>query len=130
MSFNVLIVDDSPVMRSFIRRILDLSGIELKECFEANDGQEALDVLRISPADVILTDINMPRMNGEQLVRCLGTDEVLSRIPVIVVSTDRTESRAREMLALGAKGYVTKPFLPEALREEIENVLEFGHGRN
>ena len=128
MSFSVMIVDDSPAMRSFIRRILDLSGVDVQECIEANDGQEALETLNNRSVDVILTDINMPRMNGEQLVRCLESDELLSRIPVIVVSTDRTENRLREMLALGAKGYVTKPFSPEVLREEIEKVLELSHG--
>jgi two-component system chemotaxis response regulator CheY len=129
MSFNVMIVDDSPAMRSFIRRTLELSGAQIEQYVEAGDGQEALEKLRVGPVDVILTDINMPRMNGDQFVRSLESDSSLCEIPVIVVSTDRTESRAREMLALGAKGYVTKPFLPEALREEIEKILEKAHAR-
>lgn len=129
MSFNVMIVDDSPAMRSFIRRTLELSGAEIEQYVEAGDGQEALEKLRVSPVDVILTDINMPRMNGDQFVRNLESDSSLCEIPVIVVSTDQTESRAREMLALGAKAYVTKPFLPEALREEIEKILENAHAR-
>jgi two-component system chemotaxis response regulator CheY len=116
-------------MRSFIRRTLELSGAEIEQYVEAGDGQEALEKLRVSPVDVILTDINMPRMNGDQFVRNLESDSSLCEIPVIVVSTDQTESRAREMLALGAKAYVTKPFLPEALREEIEKILENAHAR-
>jgi two-component system chemotaxis response regulator CheY len=74
--------------------------------------------------DVILTDINMPTMNGEQFVRRLEADESLSSIPVLVVSTDCTGFRIQQMLALGAKGYLPKPFTPEALREELERVLE------
>lgn len=130
MSLVVMIVDDSPAMRAFVRRILDMSGLEINRCIEAGDGQEALDLLRESRVDVILSDINMPRMNGEQFVRSIEADPELRSIPVVVVSTDRTETRVQQMLALGARGYVTKPFLPEALREELERVLEAVHDRS
>jgi len=123
MAYNVLIVDDSPAMRSFVRRVLELSGLELGKCHQAANGQEALNLLSDERVDVVLTDINMPTMDGEQFVQRLRADEVLRSIPVVVVSTDRTEGRVRQMLALGAKGYVSKPFLPETLREELEKVL-------
>lgn len=123
MAFRVLIVDDSPVMRTFIRRIIVLSGMEGAEFLEASDGCEALKLLRAQWVDVVLTDINMPSMDGEQLVRCLEADDLLKSVPVVIVSTDSTESRMRQMLALGARGYVKKPFLPETLREELERVL-------
>jgi two-component system chemotaxis response regulator CheY len=123
MAFNVLIVDDSPAMRSFVRRVLDLSGIEVGTSLNAGTGEEALDLLRTQWVDVILTDINMPTMDGEQLLKALEADESLSTIPVIVISTDSTQNRVQSMLTLGAKGYVTKPFLPETLREEMERVL-------
>ena len=130
MAFNVLIVDDSPVMRSFVKRVLTLSGFEVGTCLEASDGQEALGLLAQQWVDVILTDINMPNMDGEQFVRHLEQDDDLRRIPVIVVSTDRTESRVQHMLALGAKGYVSKPFLPETLRDELEQVLGVADATN
>jgi two-component system, chemotaxis family, chemotaxis protein CheY len=123
MAFNILIVDDSPAMRAFVRRVLDLSGLTVGKCLEAGNGREALDLLRDEWVDVVLTDLNMPAMDGEQFVRLLKADRALRMIPVLVVSTDRTEDRVRRMLALGAKGYVTKPFLPETLRAEIERVL-------
>jgi two-component system, chemotaxis family, chemotaxis protein CheY len=123
MAFNVLIVDDSPAMRSFVRRVLDMSGIDVGTSLNAGDGQEALDLLRSEWVDVILTDINMPTMDGEQLLKALDADESLRTIPVIVISTDSTQHRVRSMLTLGAKGYVTKPFLPETLRAEMERVL-------
>jgi two-component system chemotaxis response regulator CheY len=123
-----MIVDDSPVMRSFIVRILKMSGLEIRECFEASDGEEALAKLREHRVDVILSDINMPKMDGEELMRALAADAELALIPVIVVSTDRTESRLKIMQSLGAKGYVTKPFSPELLRAEMERVMEAANG--
>jgi two-component system, chemotaxis family, chemotaxis protein CheY len=127
MAFSVLIVDDSPAMRSFIRRVMEISGLETSLCLEASDGAEALEVLERSWVDVVLTDINMPRMGGEQLLRRLHESELLRTLPVIVVSTDSTEVRMRQMLELGARGYVKKPFTPEMLRQEIETVLGVAH---
>lgn len=119
----MLIVDDSTVMRGFIRRVMDLSGFRFETCLEASDGAEALAVLAEHWVDVILTDINMPRMNGEELVRRLEQNELTRSIPVVVVSTDSTDSRIHQMRLLGARGYVTKPFQPETLRDELERVL-------
>lgn len=128
MAYNVLIVDDSPAMRSFVRRVLELSGIPVGQCVEAGDGKQALEILREQWVDVVLTDLNMPTMDGEQFVRHMEADESLRSIPVLVVSTDRTDQRVQQMLTLGAKGYVTKPFLPETLREELERALGEIHG--
>ena len=122
MELHVLIVDDSPAMRAFIRRVLELSGLE------ASNGEEALRVLEGNWIDAVLTDINMPQMDGEELLRRMSGHEVLHLIPVLEVSTDRTEGRIQKMLTLGAKGYVTKPFAPETLREEIEHSLGVVHG--
>jgi two-component system, chemotaxis family, chemotaxis protein CheY len=124
MRLRVLIVDDSAAMRSFIRRVVELSGLELAECRQAGDGAAALRELESSPVDLILTDINMPGMDGEQLVERLQRERALRSIPVVVVSTDATTSRIKRLLALGARGYVTKPFSPEALRQEVDRVLE------
>jgi two-component system, chemotaxis family, chemotaxis protein CheY len=128
MVFHVLIVDDSPVMRAFIRRVLDLSGLKVGLCLEASNGEEALQLLEGNWVDAILTDINMPQMDGEEFLRRLSGHEVLRLIPVLVVSTDRTEGRIQKMLTLGAKGYVTKPFSPETLREELERSLGVVNG--
>ena len=123
MAFTVLIVDDSPVMRVFIRRVMKLAGFEEAEYLEACDGQDALDRLKTCRVDVILTDINMPRMNGEEFLAELEKNEALSSIPSLVISTDATRDRVHRMLALGAQGYISKPFSPEALREELDRVL-------
>jgi chemotaxis receptor (MCP) glutamine deamidase CheD/CheY-like chemotaxis protein len=127
MAYSVLIVDDSPVVRSFIRRVLVLSGFEVGECMEAGNGEEALEQLGTRLVDVILTDINMPGLNGEELLRKLSADGVLKNIPALVISTDATKERILHMLALGAEGYMSKPFTPETLREELERVLGERH---
>ncbi len=124
MAFSVLIVDDSPAMRAFIKRVIDMSGFDVGTCIEAGDGEEALEILTRSWVDIVLTDINMPRMSGEELVRKMHDDEMMKEIPIVVVSTDSTKIRIETMISLGAKGYVTKPFHPEQLRFELERVLE------
>lgn len=128
MGFRVMIVDDSPAMRAVIRRILALSGFDVQECLEAGHGGEACRLLRQRPVDVILADINMPVMSGEQFLCSIRDDELLGAIPVVVVSTDATEHRIRRMMELGARGYITKPFFPESLRGELERVLGVSHG--
>jgi two-component system, chemotaxis family, chemotaxis protein CheY len=124
MSFRALIVDDSPAMRGFVRRVLDASGLDLGAVFEAADGLEALDLLTREWVDVILTDINMPRMDGETLVCRLAHSPAYAAVPVIVISTDSTTVRREHLFALGVRGYLTKPFTPEMLREEVEKVME------
>jgi len=127
MAFRVLVADDSPAMRLVIRRVIQLSGFALERVFEAADGRQALDVLRREAVDIVLSDINMPVMNGEQFVIALQADNNLKELPVVIVSTDATRHRIERMLELGAKGYVTKPFQPEILRAELERVLGVAH---
>src|SRR5579864_6526462 len=91
MPFSVLIVDDSPVMRGFIRRAMTLSGFEVGECLEASDGEEASERRRGGSGDVILTDINMPKTHGEELLRRLRTDARLRSLPSLVKATETTK---------------------------------------
>ena len=86
MAYRVLITDDSRAMRSFVRRVIELSGFDLAACYEAGDGEEALAILRHESVDAILTDINMPRVDGEELIRRLAADGRLRSIPAIVIS--------------------------------------------
>jgi two-component system chemotaxis response regulator CheY len=120
MAYRILIVDDSPAMRVFIRRVIALSGFAMAACLEAGNGSEALEALHGSKVDAILTDINMPVMDGEELLRHLAEDVALRPIPVIVISTDASGSRMERMKALGARGYLAKPFRPEQLRAALE----------
>jgi two-component system chemotaxis response regulator CheY len=123
MALQILIVDDSPAMRTFIRRVVRLSGIEVDHYFEAGNGAEALEQLAANPVDAVLTDINMPVMDGEEFVRKMRENEPTRSTPVIVISTDATTNRIHTMQALGAIGYLEKPFGPEQLRNELDRVL-------
>ncbi|MGD1069574.1 MAG: response regulator [Bryobacteraceae bacterium] len=127
MAFQLMVVDDSPAMRALIVRVIELSGLEIGECHQAANGQEALDMLREHWVDIILTDVNMPVMNGEEFLRRLDADERLRGIPVLVVSTDGSERRMRRMMALSAKSYLKKPFSPEVLRARMEQLLGVSH---
>jgi two-component system chemotaxis response regulator CheY len=123
MSYRIMSVDDSPAMRAFIRRVVNLSGIEVEAFLEAANGVEALQMLRSEKVDVVLTDINMPEMDGEEMMSQIAGDEALRTLPVIVVSTDASDCRMDRMKALGARGYLGKPFRPEQLRAAIEDAI-------
>lgn len=123
MTKRLMIVDDSPVMRSFVRRTLEIAGFGIEHCAEASNGAEALEKLSGIEVDLILTDINMPVLDGEGLLRALRSDPELSRIPVVVVSTDSTDQRVDSLMGLGARGYLKKPFQPEKLSGILSGIL-------
>jgi two-component system chemotaxis response regulator CheY len=127
MSFNILIVDDSNSMRAVIKKIVSISGFKMDQCYEAANGREALDVLSKSWVDAIITDINMPEMNGLELLDRLQADELLREIPVIVISTEGSQERIEAVMVKGAKSFIKKPFLPEEIRRQLYDMLGVKH---
>lgn len=123
MKLRVLFIDDSPAMRSFIRRVVEIAGLELNSSHEAGHGQEAIALLKAHKFDLIFCDINMPVMNGEDFLLHLRENMPHINTPVIVVSTDSTHPRVHRLTELGAKGYVKKPFTPEMIRTAIEEAI-------
>ena len=123
MSYSILIVDDSLPMRSVIKRTLKAAGYGNTDILEAANGQEAVDLLKNSWVDIIMTDYNMPVMNGLELIKIIKNDEVSKDIPVVVISTEGHESKIKEFMDCGAAGYITKPFTAEAIRDLIVNIL-------
>lgn len=119
MAANILVVDDSGTMRGMIKRTLSISGLDIGEVFEAGNGIEALAQMAQHEIGVVLLDINMPVMNGVQLVGRIRDDQRLRQIPVIIASTEGSETRINELLEAGARGYVRKPFRPEQLRDVL-----------
>jgi two-component system chemotaxis response regulator CheY len=123
MSFRILVVDDSPVARKVVRRALNMTGLALAEVHEAAGGLEALEALRRAWIDLVVTDVHMPEMNGQELVEAMRGDPALADIPVIVVSSDTTEARRDALLAAGARDYIVKPITPERLRAAAMSAL-------
>lgn len=123
MSLDVMLIDDSPAIRKMVRRVLDISGFPLGRCHEASSGTDALATLAEQRVDLVLTDINMPGMDGETFVRHLRANPAWAATPVVVISTDSTSVRRERLERLGVQGYLPKPFTPEKLRAELERVL-------
>jgi two-component system chemotaxis response regulator CheY len=123
MAYNVLVVDDSAVVRAVIARTLGLSDVDVGQIHQAANGREALDVLEREWIDIVFADINMPEMNGIELVDRMHESEILKTIPVVVVSTERSTTRIRQLRAKGVSAYLNKPFTPEGLREAMEGIL-------
>ena len=118
MSLNILVVDDSAVMRAMIARVLRVSGLPVAGVREAGDGAAALAALAAEPADLVLLDVNMPVMDGEETLRRLRADPATARLPVLVVSTEGSEARRAVLAGLGAH-FIRKPFRPEELRAVV-----------
>ena len=120
---RALIVDDSSVMRKIVERSLRQAGLDLSSVIEAGNGAEALGMLDANPVDLILSDINMPVMDGLEFVRQLQTMEKLRGVPVVMITTEGSESNVVQALSLGAKGYIRKPFTPDQVKEHVLPVL-------
>ena len=123
MAYNVLIVDDSVIVRAVVRKTLGLTGVPLGEIHEAGNGQEALAQLEKCWIDIVFADINMPVMNGIELVDQMIARDILKSSPVVIISTERSETRMAELRAKGVSAYLNKPFTPECLRDVITQVL-------
>jgi two-component system chemotaxis response regulator CheY len=121
---RVLIVDDSSVMRKIVQRSLRQAGVELAEVLEAGNGVEALAAMQETRVDLILSDINMPTMDGLELVRQLQSVENAKGVPIVMITTEAGESHVVQALADGARGYIRKPFTPDQIKERIIPLFE------
>jgi two-component system chemotaxis response regulator CheY len=118
VSFNILVVDDSAVMRAMIIRILRLTGLSLGEVYEAPNGREGLRVLDEKWVDLALVDINMPVMNGEEMIDSVRSNQTMADLPIIVVSTESNMERVESIRQKNVE-FVHKPFTPEVLRKTV-----------
>jgi two-component system chemotaxis response regulator CheY len=122
MGVNVLIVDDSGVMRAMIQKSLQLSGLDLGEVHQAGNGREGMAVLERAWIDLVVADINMPVMNGEEMVQRMLETPGLQAIPTIVVSTEGSQARIARLEGQGVR-FMRKPFSPEAMRNTLREIL-------
>jgi two-component system, chemotaxis family, chemotaxis protein CheY len=128
MSYNLLVVDDSALMRQMIKRVIAMSGVEVGAVFEAADGLEAIAVLGREWIDVVFADLHMPRMSGIQLVERMSADNLLVTTPVVIVSSDRSQTQMEQLKAKGIRAYIEKPFKPETFRDVVADVLASHRG--
>jgi two-component system, chemotaxis family, chemotaxis protein CheY len=120
---RVLIVDDSSVMRKIVERSLRQAGVDLEKIVEASNGAEALIRLQTNTVDLIMCDINMPIMDGLEFVRQVAKEGVAKGVPIVMITTEGSESHVVQALSAGARGYIRKPFTPEQVKEQVLPVL-------
>ena len=124
MGYNLLLVDDSKVVKAVLRKILSGSSFSIDQVFDAANGVEALKLLNSDSIDLVITDINMPTMDGIELIERMRLDMMLKNIPVIVISTEGSLTRISNLEEMGIKGYVRKPFVADEILAIVKEVLK------
>jgi two-component system chemotaxis response regulator CheY len=124
MESNVLVVDDSAAIRKILQRVLRQTGMIIGEIYDAGDGQEALELLKTKEIGLVLSDINMPKMDGLQLLAAMKNTPQWRDIPVVMITTEGGETKVGEAVKLGAAGYVRKPFTADQIKEKLAGILE------
>jgi two-component system chemotaxis response regulator CheY len=120
---RALIVDDSSVMRKIVERALRQAGLTTMVVFEAGSGTEGLDVLKAKQVDLILSDINMPSMDGLEFVRQIRAQNLAAGVPVVMITTESSEEHVKQAIQAGARGYIRKPFTAEQVKERVLPLL-------
>jgi two-component system chemotaxis response regulator CheY len=123
MPLDVLIVDDSAAIRKILQRVLRQAEVGVREVYEASDGLEALETLKKHKVHLVLADVNMPNMNGMQLLAHLKSTAEWQQLPVIMVTTEGSQSKVMEAVQLGAAGYIRKPFSAEQIKDKVSSLF-------
>lgn len=123
MNCNVLIVDDSPILRTAIKKVVKLAGVDENRIHEAGNGKEALEVLETVWIDLVLLDLNMPVMDGEEFANELRSRGELDDVRVVIVSTETNRDRLDRIRELGISDSLRKPFEPEDLCRIITDTI-------
>ena len=118
---NVLIVDDSSTMRKIISRSLRQAGLAVDDIFEAGDGIEGLNALAGNNVDLILSDINMPNMDGLEFIKAVRANG--NAVPIVMITTEGGEDILKEAMSSGASDSIKKPFTPDQLNEKLGGLL-------
>jgi two-component system, chemotaxis family, chemotaxis protein CheY len=120
---DVLIVDDSAAIRKILRRVLQQTDIPLGQIYEAGDGVEALESLKTQKVQLILSDINMPNMDGLQFLTQVKANPEWKSVPVVMITTEGSQAKVLEAVERGAVGYVRKPFTAEQIKDKLAGIL-------
>ena len=122
-SISALIVDDSSVMRKIVERALRQAGLDALVVHEAGSGTEGLEVLQAKTVQLILSDINMPLMDGLEFLRQIRAQNLAPGVPVVMITTESSEEHVRQAILSGAQGYIRKPFTAEQVKERVLPLL-------
>lgn len=120
---RTLIVDDSTVMRKIVERSLRQAGLDQLVVYEAGNGAEGLDMLKSKQVDLILSDINMPSMDGLEFLRQIQAQKLAPGVPVVMITTESSEEHVKQAILAGARGYIRKPFTAEQVKERVLPLL-------
>ncbi|MFH0925311.1 MAG: response regulator [bacterium] len=120
---RIVIADDAGTARMFIKKCLEIVGFREAKFFEAANGKEAFKLIKAAPTDLLVTDINMPIMDGELLLKQVKSTQELKNIPVIVISSASNPAKEKELIALGAYGVLIKPVTPASLFPLVKPLL-------
>jgi two-component system, chemotaxis family, chemotaxis protein CheY len=123
MPVDVLIVDDSAAIRKVLQRVLAQTNLPLGKVLEAADGREALEAMKQQPVGLILADINMPNMDGLQLLSELKANDQWKNVPVFMISTEGSQAKVMEAIRLGARGFLQKPFTADQIKEKLAGMF-------
>ena len=119
-----LIVDDSSVMRKIVERSLRQAGLDPLIVHEAGNGADGLELLKVKTVDLILSDINMPAMDGLEFLRQLRAQNLAPGVPVVMITTESSEEHVKQAILAGAQGYIRKPFTAEQVKERVLPLLD------
>lgn len=120
---DVLIVDDSAAIRKILQRVLRQTELPIGGVYEAGDGAEALEILRKQTVGLILSDINMPNMDGLEFLTKVRAEPSWQGLPIVMVSTEGAHAKVLEAVERGASGYVRKPFTAEQIKEKLAGLI-------
>ncbi|HEY1160214.1 MAG TPA: response regulator [Terracidiphilus sp.] len=120
---RTLIVDDSSVMRKIVERSLRQAGLNPLVVYEAGSGTEGVELLRAKQVDLILSDINMPSMDGLEFLRQIRSQNLAPGVPVVMITTESSEEHVKQAILAGAQGYIRKPFTAEQVKERVLPLL-------
>ena len=123
MKGSLLVVDDSAMMRKVVLRTLKMAEVEFETVFEAADGSEALTILRANKVDLIMCDINMPVMNGLELILKIKEEKLAPGVPIVMVTTEGSEPLVRQAIMAGARGFIRKPFTLDHIKNNVKPLL-------
>jgi two-component system chemotaxis response regulator CheY len=116
---RALIVDDSSVMRKIVERSLRQAGLDPLVVYEAGSGTEGISLLMTKQVDLILSDINMPSMDGLEFLRQIRARNLAPGVPVVMITTESSEEHVKQAILAGAQGYIRKPFTAEQVKERV-----------